>query len=100
MERSVPVSGNNWYGGKADYDFGEASAGNSLTDDKIYEVLAAFPAGQAPNMIVMHKEVQEQLRASRTATNQTGAPAPMVDSVAGIRILTTDAIKLDEAVVA
>ena len=71
----------------------------SLTDDMIYDVLAKFPAGGAPNLIVMHKESQELLRQSRTATNTVGAPAPMVESVAGIRILTTDAIRKDEAVV-
>ncbi len=72
----------------------------SLTDNKIFEVLAAFPAGAGPNLIVMNKTAQESLRASRTATNQSGAPAPMVDSVAGIRILTTDAVLNTEAVVA
>ena len=70
----------------------------TLTDDAIYQALAAFPAGFAPNLIVMNKTVQEQLRSSRTATNETGRPAPIVDSVAGIPVLTSDAVGSADAV--
>ena len=75
-------------------------AGASLTDSDMYAVLANFPAGLGPNLIVMNKDAQEMLRASRTATNQTGAPAPIPDSVAGIPILTTDAVLNTEPIVA
>ena len=76
-----------------------SDSGASLTDADIYSVLAKFPAGLGPNLIVMNKDAQEQLRASRTATNNTGAPAPIPDSTAGIAILTTDAVLNTEPVV-
>ena len=75
-------------------------SGKGLTDDLIYEALEKFPAGMGPNLIVTNKRCQEQLRKSRTATNVTGAPAPMVDSVAGVRMITTDAISSVEALIA
>lgn len=75
-------------------------AGKGLTDDLIFEALEKFPAGMAPNLIVTNKRCQEQLRKSRTATNVTGAPAPMVNSVAGIPMITTDAISSTEALIA
>ena len=69
-----------------------ADAGKGLTDDLIYEALELFPAGHAPDMMIMNRRSQYQLRASRTATNATGAPAPMVMEAAGVPIITTDAI--------
>lgn len=68
-----------------------------LTDAKIYSALELFPAGAGPNLIVTTKKGQEALRASRTATNATGAPAPLVDSVAGIPLITTDGLTNTEA---
>ncbi len=74
-----------------------ADSGKGLTDDLIYQALERFPAGHAPDMMIMNRRSQFQLRASRTATNATGAPSPIVDSVAGVPILTTDAITSVEA---
>ena len=71
-----------------------------LTDDLIYEALSLFPAGMGPNMLVMNRAAQESLRGTRTATNVTGAPAPIVDAVSGVRVITTDALLSTEAVVA
>ena len=68
-----------------------------LTDDLIFDALELFPAGAGPDMMIMNRRSQFQLRASRTATNATGAPSPMVDSVAGVPIVTTDAILSTEA---
>jgi hypothetical protein len=48
--------------------------------------------------MIMNRRSQFQLRASRTATNITGAPAPLVDNVAGVPVITTDAITHAEAV--
>jgi len=69
-----------------------ADAGKGLTDDLIFQALERFPAGHSPDMMIMNRRSQFQLRSSRTATNATGAPAPLVDSAAGVPILTTDAI--------
>lgn len=73
-------------------------ASNGLTDDLIYQALERFPAGHSPDMCIMNRKSQFDLRASRTATNATGAPAPLVDNVAGVPVITTDAITHAEAV--
>ena len=73
-------------------------ASNGLTDDLIYEALERFPAGHAPDLCIMNRKSQFDLRKSRTATNATGAPAPLVDSVVGVPVITTDAITHTEAV--
>ena len=75
-------------------------ASNGLTDDLIYQALERFPAGHSPDLCIMNRKSQFDLRSSRTATNVTGAPAPLVDNVAGIPVITTDAITHAEAVVA
>ena len=69
-----------------------------LTDDMIYDAMSRFPAGMEPNMIVMNRGAQESLRGTRTATNIVGAPAPNVMEVAGIPVITTDALTQTEAV--
>lgn len=70
-----------------------------LTDDLIYEALTKFPAGRKPNLCVMNGDAREMLRKSRTATNATGAPAPIPEEVAGMDIVESDAILSTEAVV-
>ena len=71
----------------------------ALTDDDIYNALALFPAARQPNLIVMNRASLKLLRASRTATNQTGAPAPRPTEVEGIQIVVSDAVTQTEAVV-
>ena len=73
------------------------AGGNLLDDDLIYDALEIFPVGSMPNYVVMNRRSREQLRKSRTATNQTGTPAPTPVEVAGIPIITTDAITNAEA---
>lgn len=73
-------------------------SGKGLTDDLIYEMLSKFPASRMPNLIVMGRRSRKQLRQSRTATNQTGAPAPMPTEVDGVNIISTDAIGAVEAI--
>ena len=73
-------------------------SGKGLTDDLIYQALERFPAGHGPDMMIMNRRSQFQLRSSRTATNATGAPAPMVNEVAGVPVVTTDAILNTEAI--
>lgn len=75
-------------------------AGKGLTDDLLFSAMKLFPAGLGPNLIVTNPRSAEQLRASRTATNVTGAPAPPVSEVNGVEFLVTDAIVETEAIVA
>ena len=76
-----------------------AGSSNIITDDKIYDLIAKFPAGRKPNLLVMNRTSQELLRGGRTATNATGAPAPIPEFVGGIPILVTDAITDTEAAI-
>lgn len=71
----------------------------SLTDAMISAQLALFPAGKGPDFIAMTRKAQELLRASRTATNPTGAPAPFPDEAFGVPIVITDQIVETEAIV-
>jgi hypothetical protein len=91
----TPILG--WLGLQAGSAFSFArianiDSGKPLDDELIYRALKLFPAGRQPNLIVMNRTALEMLRASRTATNQTGAPAPRPTDVEGIAIVTTDAI--------
>lgn len=77
-------------------------SGKGLTDDLIYDAMALFPAGRKPNRIVMNVRSEEQLRKSRTATNATGAPAPLPsqtgEKIAGkMDLIITDGITNTEA---
>lgn len=76
-----------------------SDSGATCTDAKIYEALSLFPANRQPNLIAMNRQSLKQLRASRTATNATGAPAPRPTEVEGIPIVVTDSIVNTEAVV-
>ena len=76
----------------------DSAGAASLTDDMIYEALALFPAARQPNMIVLNRASLKMLRASRTAVNVTGAPAPRPTEVEGIPIIVTDSIVSTEAV--
>ncbi len=77
-----------------------AAATQTLTDNMIYEAISLFPAARKPNLIVMNRRSIKQLRASRTATNATGAAAPLPTEVEGIPIVVTDAITNSETAVA
>jgi len=69
-----------------------ADSGHTLTDDMIAAAIALFPAGIAPDLILMNRRSRGQLQNSRTAVNATGAPAPMPTDAFGIPIEVTDAI--------
>lgn len=77
----------------------DGTSDDLLDDDLIAEALSKFPAARQPNMIVMNRTAQAELRASRTATNPTGAPAPFPTEAFGVPIVTTDALPTDEATV-
>ena len=67
-------------------------SGKGLTDVLVAALLAKFPVGKEPDVLLMNRRSLEQLRASRTATNATGAPAPRPTEAFGIPIAVTDAI--------
>ncbi|NLG44783.1 MAG: hypothetical protein GX547_16195 [Phycisphaerae bacterium] len=69
-----------------------ADAGCTLDDDILAEALSKFPAGIVPDVMLMTRRSREQLRKSRTATNATGAPAPIPSDAYGVPIAVTDAI--------
>lgn len=73
---------------------------HTLTDDMIFEALAKFPSAKMPTHILMNRRSLKQLRASRTATNATGAPAPIPTEAAGIPILSLDHITNSETALA
>lgn len=75
----------------------DTTSGHELTDDLIYELLFKFPAGVQPDVLLMNPRSLQLLRESRQATNATGAPAPIPDSVGGVPIAVTDSINNDEA---
>lgn len=65
---------------------------NGLNDELLYQLLERFPAGEGPTAFFMSRRSLGQLRSSRTATNATGAPAPIPSEFEGIPIYVTDAI--------
>ena len=69
-----------------------ADSGKGLTDDLIFDALSKFPTGIRPDVMLMSRRSLFQLQKSRTATNATGAPAPIPTEVAGIPIEATDSI--------
>lgn len=73
---------------------------NPLTDDLVAGLLKTFPIGQKPDAFYTSQDGLETLRASRTATNATGAPAPTPVEIHGVPVYATDAIVTTEAVVA
>ena len=68
-----------------------ADSGATLTDDKISDLISAFPAGAGPTHLVMSRRSLKQLQQSRTATNPTGSPAPFPSESFGVPIITSDA---------
>lgn len=68
-------------------------SGKGLTDALLFNLLSKFEVGIVPDVFLMNRRSLYQLRASRTATNATGAPAPLpTDACGGIPIALTDAI--------
>lgn len=78
-----------------------ADSGKGLTDDLIIQAaLDKFKAGQGPTHAFMSRRSLRQLQQSRTATNQTGAPAPVPEEVHGIKIIVVDSLSDTEALLA
>jgi hypothetical protein len=73
-------------------------AGKGLTDSLLFNAVTALPSGMVPDLWLMSRRSLMQLRASRTATNVTGAPAPIPTDGGGIPIYMTDSISNFEPV--
>lgn len=69
-----------------------ADSGKGLTDARLGSLLALFPTGWRPDAFFCSRRSLEQLRASRTATNPSGAEAPTPTTFEGIPIIPTDSI--------
>jgi hypothetical protein len=69
-----------------------ADSGKGLTDALISSLLALFPVGMGPDVLYCTRRSLKQLQQSRTATNATGAPAPIPTESFGIPIYPTDAL--------
>jgi hypothetical protein len=65
-------------------------SGHGLTDAVLGTWFAQFPETYKPDVIFANRKVVETLRASRTATNVTGAPAPTPTEYEGVPIVITD----------
>lgn len=76
----------------------EDAANDDLTDDKLAELRSLFPARSKPQYFVANSGRLEALRQSRTATNVTGAPAPIVETSMGMIAIESDALIDTEAV--
>lgn len=72
-------------------------SGKGCDDDKLADLISKFPVGIMPDAIFMTRRSLKQLQQSRTATNQTGAPAPRPTEYEGIPIYPTDSILNTEA---
>jgi hypothetical protein len=72
-------------------------SGKGLTDSRLSALLAKFPVGFRPSHFLMSRRSQMQLQQSRTATNPTGAPAPVPSEAFGVPIIATDSIVDTEA---
>jgi hypothetical protein len=73
-----------------------AETGHTVTDKLISQGISLFPAGFGPTHIAMSRRSLQQLQASRTATNPTGAPAPFPQDAFNIPIIPTDSISNTE----
>jgi hypothetical protein len=68
------------------------TAAATLDDDDFYTLLSQYPEGVQPDAFYLTNRSLEQLRASRTATNTTGEPAPIPTNVNGIPLIPTSGI--------
>lgn len=71
---------------------------HGLTDVVLGSWISQFPAAYTPDVIFANRSAIESLRASRTATNVTGTPAPTPTDFEGIPIIKTDMLSGVEGV--
>jgi hypothetical protein len=70
----------------------------TLNDSKLGKLLARYPVGYSPDAMFLSRRSLEQLRSSRTATNDTGREAPIPTDYMGIPLIPTDSILDTEAI--
>ena len=75
----------------------DGTTNNTLTDTMISEVLSLFPAARPANLLVMDRNLQQELQASRTTYSPTGQPAPFPMEAFGVPIVTTDQLGTSES---
>ena len=80
-------------------NLGPDASVNVLTDDIIAEAISRCPSDRQPTHMAMSRRSLAQLRASRTATSTTGAPAPFPTESFNVPIVVTDSVSDKEAVV-
>ncbi len=80
-----------WAGGMIT-NLSATASKKGLDDDIIADLLSRFPVGAKPQALFMNQRSLGQLRASRTATNALGTPAPFPTEAFGVPIYVTDAI--------
>ncbi len=81
-------------------NIGPDASVNTLNDDLIAEAISRFPSDRQPNIMAMSRRSLAQLRASRTATSVSGAPAPFPTESFNVPIVVTDSVSDKEPVVA
>jgi len=74
-----------------------ADSGKGLTDSLLSQLYEKFPVGHKPDAFMLSRRSLGQLQRSRTATNATGAPAPLPTDWEGIPLQVTDSILDTEA---
>lgn len=74
-----------------------ADSGKTLDDDMLADLISKAPVGYRFDCFFMSRRSMKQLRASRTATNTTGAPAPFPTEAHGVPIIVTDSIEDTES---
>lgn len=74
-----------------------ADSGKGLTDLLLSRLYEKFPVGHKPDVFMLTRRSLGQLQRSRTATNATGAPAPMPADWEGIPLVATDSLLDTEA---
>lgn len=72
-------------------------SGKTLTDALLADLVDCFPTGYVPDAIFMTRRSRKQLKKSRTATSDSGKPAPMPTEYEGIPIIVTDSLQNTEA---
>lgn len=72
-------------------------SGKGLTDSLLSQLFQKFPIGHKPDAFMLSRRSLGQLQRSRTATNATGAPAPIPTNWEGIPLIATDSILDTEA---
>ncbi len=70
-----------------------------LTDDMIADLLSKFPAGRAPDFLVMSRRSLAQLQQSRTSYSPSGAPAEIPSSSFNTPIIVADSVGDTDALI-